>query len=47
MKKFNNTPNECVKTEDGRTVFLSRSIALLGVMVVTYKEEPYVLLGRR
>lgn len=44
---FNNTPNECVKTEDGRTVWLSRSVAVLGLIVIKYNEELYVLLNKR
>ncbi len=46
--KFNNTDNECVKTEDGQTVFLSRSSA---VCVVVVAELPcgrrYCLLSQR
>lgn len=46
--KFRNTENECVKTEDGRTVFLSRSSA---VCVVVAAELPsgrrYYLLSQR
>lgn len=45
---FNNTPNECVKTEDGRTVFLSRSPAIaIPVMAMDSEDQLYVLLSRR
>lgn len=45
---FKNTPNECTKTEDGRTVFLSRSIAVcVPIMAVTANDECFMLISQR
>ena len=41
--KFNNRENECVKTEDGRTVWLSRSVAVVGLISAKVQNELYVL----
>lgn len=36
--KFNNRENECTKTEDGRTIWLSRSVAVVGVVLALTDE---------
>lgn len=47
MPKFNNKPNECVKTEDGRTVWLSRSVAVTVTVILRTDEGAFVLVGKR
>lgn len=49
LPKFNNKLNECTKTEDGRTVFLSRSIAICIPVSVYIKEtgKYYELISQR
>lgn len=43
-----NCENECTKTEDGRTVFLSRSVAVcIPVAALLPSGEVYVLISRR
>lgn len=44
---FTNTENECVKTEDGREVWLSRSMAITGIIVAFSCGEPFVLISKR
>lgn len=45
---FKNRENECTKTEDGRTVFLSRSNAVcVPVTAILSNGEMYVLMSRR
>ena len=39
-KKFNNKPNECTKTEDGRTIWLGRSVAV-AAEILLFDEESY------
>lgn len=45
--KFNNVENECVKTEDGRTVWLSRSMAVCSTVMVKQLDRTYVLMVKR
>lgn len=49
MKKFNNKPNECVTTTDGRKVWLSRSVAVVGVFIAYCEKSKsfYVLIEKR
>lgn len=46
--QFNNRINECTKTADGRTIWLSRSIAVVGVVVVIQDDgQGYILMNKR
>ena len=45
-KKFNSKPNQSYKV-DGKTIWESRSPALVGVIVINYKKDDYVLIGER
>lgn len=45
--KFNNVENECVKTVDGRTVWLSRSMAVCNTIMVKHEDRTYVLMVKR
>lgn len=53
MKKFNNVENVCTKTQDGKTVFLSRSMAvcvpIIAVIINKDKDTSgvYVLMSKR
>lgn len=48
MPKFNNKENESVKLEDGRTIWLSRSCAVVvNVWYFDASAKPYVLMGKR
>lgn len=49
MPDFKNKPNECVKTEDGRTIWLSRSCAVAVHIVALDKHfgSPHVLMVKR
>ena len=44
--KFNNRPNEELKLED-RTVWLSRSVAIVGIVLGKFKGDTYVLIEER
>lgn len=46
MKKFNNRPNKCYQV-DGKEVWESRSVAVVGVIIAEFDEEQYVLIGKR
>jgi len=46
--QFDNKENECVETVDGRKVFLSRSVAVIPVVICDVPGEgSYVLLNKR
>lgn len=45
--QFNNVQNECVKTEDGRTVWLSRSVAVCNTIMIECLGDVSVLLVKR
>ena len=45
--KFNNRENEEVKLLDGRTVWLSRSVAVVAVILVHIRDEVFVLTEKR
>jgi len=45
--KFNNRQNKCLKTVDGDEVWNSRSIAVVGMILMHHEGEIYVLIGRR
>lgn len=45
--KFNNVENECVQTIDGRTVWLSRSVAVTCIISFKIHGEIYVLITKR
>lgn len=46
--EFKNKLNECTKTEDGRTVFLSRSVAVCcPVLAITDENVVYVMVSMR
>lgn len=48
MPTFNNRDNESVNLEDGRTIWLSRSCAVvMNVWYIGADMEPYVLMGKR
>lgn len=44
--QFNNIENRCYKTEDG-DVWHSRSVAVVGLVLMIHESEKYVLLGKR
>lgn len=44
--KFKNTPNRCLNV-DGQEYWISRSVTVLGIIIVTDGEQGYVPLGRR
>lgn len=45
--KFNNVENECVQTTDGRTVWLSRSVAVVGIVCLIKDGYPHLLISQR
>ncbi len=45
--KFKNRPNECVKTVDGREVWLSRSVAVTVCVLLECQGQPYILVNQR
>ena len=45
--KFNNRPNECITTTDGRIMWLSRSVAVAVSIIVVNKNTPYILVNQR
>lgn len=45
--KFNNRPNECVMTTDGREVWLSRSVATAVCILLECEGSPYILVNQR
>lgn len=45
--KFNNRANECVKTVDGREIWVSRSVAVTVCIVVECEGKPYILVNQR
>lgn len=45
--KFNNRPNECATTTDGRQVWLSRSVTVAVSIVVVFQQRPYILVNQR
>lgn len=47
MTKFNNKPNERVELEDGREIFLSRSCAVMSVIIALHGNTKYVLMNKR
>lgn len=44
---FSNTPNEEVKLQDGRTVWLSRSMAVVGTVFAEVDGVPHLLIAQR
>lgn len=46
MKKFNNIKNKSYII-DGKEIWVSRSPALVAVIIAKYKKEKYVLIGKR
>ncbi len=47
IMKFNNVENECVTTTDGRQIWVSRSVAVVGVVCVVKDNVPYFLISQR
>lgn len=48
MRQFINKPNECVTTTDGRKIWVSRSVAVVGVFCVCTKDaNTHVLIEKR
>jgi len=45
--KFNNRENEEIKLPDGRTIWLSRSPAVVAVILGLYKNDIYALIQKR
>lgn len=45
--KFNNRQNKCLKTVDGGEVWNSRSVAVVGMILMRHEGEIYVLIGKR
>lgn len=45
--QFNNRPNECIQTTDGRTLWLSRSVAVAVSVLLVQKEQPFILVNQR
>jgi 8-oxo-dGTP pyrophosphatase MutT (NUDIX family) len=45
--KFNNVPNEELKLPDGRTVWLSRAVAVVGTLCLIKDNIPYFLISKR
>ena len=45
--KFNNKENECTKTADGRTIWVSRSAAVVGGIFVEEGDKLWVVAGKR
>lgn len=46
MIKFNNVPNKSYVI-DGKEIWYSRSPALVAIIIAQYKDEDYVLIGKR
>ena len=44
---FNNRENECVNLPDGREVWLSRSVAVVGIIRASSNDGPLILLCKR
>jgi ADP-ribose pyrophosphatase YjhB (NUDIX family) len=47
MMKFNNRENKCLKTTDGGHIWNSRSLAVVGMVLMRHLGEIYVLMGKR
>lgn len=45
--KFNNRPNECVTTVDGRQIWASRSVTVAVSIIVVCEQVPYILVNQR
>lgn len=46
--KLNNRENECVETTDGRKIFVSRSVAVIPIVICSVVgDQDYVLLNKR
>jgi len=45
--KFNNVENKCHKTVDGEEVWDSRSVAVVGMILMKHEGDIYVVLGKR
>lgn len=45
--QFNNRPNECVITADGREIWVSRSVTVVVSIILRYAGQPYVLVNQR
>lgn len=45
--KFNNRPNECVITTDGRSIWVSRSVAVAVCVVLMCQRRAYILVNQR
>lgn len=45
--KFHNRPNELVKTADGRSLWISRSVAVAVCVILVKKKEAFVLVNQR
>lgn len=45
--QFNNRKNECIHTDDGRQLWLSRSVAVAVSVLLVQDEQPYILVNQR
>lgn len=45
--KFKNTENKCYTTTCGQQIYKSRATAVVGMVLMRYKGELYVILGKR
>jgi 8-oxo-dGTP pyrophosphatase MutT (NUDIX family) len=45
--KFNNRENECVKLPNGKEVWLSRAVAVVGTVCLIKDEVPFFLISQR
>ncbi len=45
--KFNNRENECMKLPNGKEVWLSRAVAVVGTVCLIKDEVPYFLISQR
>lgn len=45
--KFNNRQNECIRTTDGRELWLSRSVAVVACVLAVVGQRPYILINQR
>lgn len=45
--KFNNRPNECVTSTDGRQIWASRSVTITACILLECEKRPYILVNQR
>lgn len=45
--KFSNRPNECVTTTDGRSIWVSRSVAVAVCVLLVCQRRAYILVNQR